>query len=336
MAFSATLAGFDAEAEDLVQSVDTPVLTAYQQQAQFADTVTGPTPTLTATIRDFFRGDMGGHPDFNTSMRSIEGLRQGAVERELSADRRPVFATVRPSQPSPYSNAACFDQWFRDVPAVNHVIPIELAFSPRADDPSVLTIDGYNANHFHGQNFFPIRGLGFGNEGHPNNYSFTTRVVTDFTCNAGSTLKFVGDDDVWAFINGDLAIDLGGVHPSLSSQVILLDGRMFVELDKIPVGGKVQPSDASGASHLQTNWNRQGMCGSLPAKAGTHGWVDFGLAIGDDGRCVFDVDNLEVTVHTDGPPPTEVQVNTVSGRAEVHAWGGNGAAYARPGRCWRV
>lgn len=34
-------------------------------------------------------------------------------------------------------------------------------------------------------------------------------------------LVFTGDDDVWGFINGKLAIDLGGVHTSMTSTVDL-------------------------------------------------------------------------------------------------------------------
>lgn len=303
VALSATLAAFDAAAAE-------------------------PTHTVPATIRDFARGDTGGHPDFNTTPDSLQGRRTGAVERELSADRRPVFATVRPAQPSPYTSEANFDQWYRDVPGVNHTIPIELGFGPRADDPSILTTEGYNSNHFARGSFFPIDGLGFGNEGHPNNYGFTTHFAAEFSYIAGSTFTFSGDDDVWAFINGRLAIDLSGVHRIETTSVTLLDGRMFVELDKIPAGGQVQPLDAADASRLQTDWTRLGMSGSLPVQSGTHGSIDLGLGIVDDSRCVFDPSGLAVEVYTAGPPPAEVRLILVSGRADARAWAGNGATYA--------
>jgi fibro-slime domain-containing protein len=39
--------------------------------------------------------------------------------------------------------------------------------------------------------------------------------------NKSYTLDFVGDDDVWVFVNKALAVDLGGIHMPVSGSVTL-------------------------------------------------------------------------------------------------------------------
>ncbi|MDG5816893.1 fibro-slime domain-containing protein [Chitinispirillales bacterium ANBcel5] len=76
------------------------------------------------------------------------------------------------------------------------------------------------------QYFFPLDGRGFRfddtrygegwnawfQDSSRHNYSFTMELNWKFQMREGLEFHFLGDDDVWVFINGKLAIDLGGVH----------------------------------------------------------------------------------------------------------------------------
>ncbi len=86
------------------------------------------------------------------------------------------------------------------------------------------TIGMYQYNN---QSFFKLDGKGYGDEGKKDgagnlhNFSFSMEIHNSFTYNGGEVFRFTGDDDVWAFINGQLAMDIGGVHAARSDSIIL-------------------------------------------------------------------------------------------------------------------
>jgi fibro-slime domain-containing protein len=167
--------------------------------------------SIHATIRDFSLA----HPDFETYENDF--ATPGIVKPNLDADRKPIYA--HSGATSQTTSRADFEQWYHDIKGVNQRFEIEL----------VLKRVGTNVCSFSDSTFFPIDGLGFGSEGLvasdglEHNFLFTTEIHTSFVYRTGQVFTFVGDDDLWMFIDGKLAIDLGGLHPALEQSVNLDD-----------------------------------------------------------------------------------------------------------------
>jgi fibro-slime domain-containing protein len=111
-------------------------------------------------------------------------------------------------------SAATFDQWFRDVLGTNFSMIL----------PLKLLRNGEGVYEHLSDAFHPVDGLLFGNEGRPHNDWFTLALEVEFVYGActGQFLEFEGSDDAWIFVDGVLAIDLGGVVPA-TSQLVEMD-----------------------------------------------------------------------------------------------------------------
>lgn len=105
-----------------------------------------------------------------------------------------------------------FNQWFNTTDGVNQEFEIELDFD---EDPPGSGVYVYDSAAF-----FPLDDMGFGNSpGLSHNYHFTTEVHVLFEYEAGQVFTFRGDDDLWIFVNGVLALDMGGLHEALEGTV---------------------------------------------------------------------------------------------------------------------
>ena len=203
---------------------------------------------LEGKVRDF----LASHPDFESYPNTYN-----KPSAALDADGKPTldldyYDLMKGTAGQSVDSPASFAQWWRDdeteavSKTLKHTIELE-----QIGDTGV-----YRYAREGSDQFFPIDGEGWGTTSDPedgqslrwqrggvHNYHFTYEVSTIFTYteprvrdldndgrtgepylgpdNPGDALffQFTGDDDVFVYINGQLVVDLGGVHQSQSAGV---------------------------------------------------------------------------------------------------------------------
>ena len=169
---------------------------------------------LNVVFRDF----QNSHADFELSgSQYSQGVDKTIVEPRLGEDGKPVLL-LQGMKSRSVSSGESFAQWFTDVPGVNI----------RFDDTLKLQPTGNGRKfRFCSSDFFPLDNR----EGWPlvarerelgHKFWFTTEVSSTFIYRGNEEFFFSGDDDFWVFIGGQIAIDLGGLHPP-ASETLRLD-----------------------------------------------------------------------------------------------------------------
>jgi fibro-slime domain-containing protein len=203
--------------------------------------------------------------DFEPSGNGCEGACTGVVESALDKDGKPVYTAITTPGVTIESKAT-FAEWYRTTPDINHPTAAKLALWKNSKGSYV---NRYGANGEQWKTgvdgnplFFPVDGDTFtpaselsaaqvpafydpslpydvdpSGKQRLHNFSFTSEVRYWFKYEAGNTyqLDFVGDDDVWVFINKKLAVDLGGLHPPASGSVTL-DAAAAAKLGNLQTG----------------------------------------------------------------------------------------------------
>ena len=171
-----------------------------------------PALSTSATRCDLLLHDTNadGIPDTPDFQGEITDVVPGMLSTTLDASGLPQYVA---SAGAGAADANSFAKWYRDDPTYNSSAPFSLTLDETGPGTGVFE---YTA-----ADFFPIDGQLFGNQGRARNYHFTLHLMGLLSFDGladgdDAFFSFLGDDDLWVYIDGQQFIDIGGIHAATS------------------------------------------------------------------------------------------------------------------------